>query len=166
MKKLLIAAVVLLLAPALTSAQVVLPEPIEGLLNPSVTGGISILMDAPPDGYKRVQPFLEASVPLLRLGDLPCSFGGLGLTAGALDPRLTDIVLGVSIPVMTCAKGRFVGKAGYAKIVTGTEKPDAGFLNVGFSLTTREEMAAKREIKAKKKSAKLLLAHPPGSLGT
>lgn len=162
MKKLILTVAVLLL-PSLALAQ--LPQPIEGLQNPSVIFGASYLKDDPGAGFQRVQPFVTAGIPLLRLGSIPCAVFGVGLTAGALDPALSEVELGVSLPLLTCAPrgGQFVIQVGYAKIATGVEKPDGYYAGIGFSLTSPATLRAKRIKKAEekaKKAAELLLTHP------
>jgi len=144
--------VLALAAPAFAQ----LPPVIEGLQNPSVTIGASMLKTDPGVGFQRYQPFVEASVPLLRIGNFPCALFGIGVTAEALDPALTDVNLGFSIPLVTCApkSGQFVVKAGYAKIATGVEKPDAYFVGVGFSLTSHTTLATKRAAKRAKQGGK------------
>ena len=164
MKKILIALAVLLL-PSLALAQ--LPEPFDPLQNPGFTAGVSVLRRAPGPGLQRVQPFIEASVPILKIGDFPCAFFGIGLTAEELDPALGDIQFGVSLPFVTCSvKGSgFIVRAGYAKIIAGAEeKPDAYFAGVGFSRTSPTAIAKKRAEREASKAARLLLTHPPGSV--
>jgi hypothetical protein len=165
MKKLILAVAVLLL-PSLASAQ--LPEPIEGLTNPLVVAGANYLNDKPVEG-SQVRFFLTANVAGVKpFSGVDLYFGGIGVDIRTL-PGLGDVAqangAGLSIPAVTYAfaGSQAVVQVGYSMAFDETAASGiyAGF---GFSLTSPTTMAQKRVEKAKKKAARLLLEHPPGSV--
>lgn len=135
----------------------------EGLTNPHFGVGASYLLGDQAEDTQRINLFLSATVPGIKIGSYPCYGGGVGLTGGGLDPSLSQISFGVAIPVLTCdlKGGQYGFQVGYARLLTGPEeKPDGVYLNATFSLTSPKEMEAKREAKRAKKRAQLMISHP------
>lgn len=171
MKTKILLLVALLALPSLASAQ--LPEPIEALTNPLFVAGVNRLSEAPVDGSSQVRFFMTANVAGVKpISGLPLYVGGIGVDIRTL-PGLGELAgangAGLSLPGLTYAfaQSQAVIQVGYSMALN--EAAASGmYAGFGFSLSSPAALKAKRIKKAEekaKKSALLLLSHPPGSGG-
>lgn len=139
-----------------------LPEPIEGFGNPAIVAGGSYLSEDPGPGVKRAGFFITANIPGIKIANLPVYVGGIGVTGGGLDPTLSEIQFGTSVPLLTwaVASKQFIVQVGYTKVLTGDVKPSGWYGGVGFSLTSPQRMSYKRAVKKAKKLGGPLPACP------
>lgn len=160
MKRLLIVTALLAL-PSMAAAQ--LPEPIEGLGNPLVVGGVNYLNEKPVDGSNQARFFLTANVAGIKpFKDVPLYFGGIGVDIRTI-PELGGIGesngSGLSIPGITWAIGgsQAVLQVGYS-LAFNEENASGVYAGFGFSLAPPQagpgSFKAKREAKAKAKKAR------------
>ena len=170
MKMKLIAVAALLALPSVAAAQ--LPEPIEGLLNPLVVAGANYLNEKPVDGSSQVRFFMTANVAGVKpISGVPLYVGGVGVDIRTL-PGFGEVAgakgAGLSLPGLTYAfaQSQAVVQVGYS--MAFDESAASGvYAGIGFSLSSPATLKAKRVKKAEekaKKSAELLLSHPPGSV--
>lgn len=157
-KLLLVIGLVALAAPSFAQ----LPPVVEGFGNPAIVAGGSYLSEDPGPGVKRANFFITANIPGLKIGNLPVYIGGIGVTGGGLDPALSSIDFGTSVPILTwaVASKQFVVQVGYTKILTGEVKPSGWYGGFGFSFTSPQKMAYKRALKKAKKLGTPLPACP------
>lgn len=74
-------------------------ETLQGLLDPHVVAGAAFNPDT-----KTVQPLLTANIVGVKLGEIPCYAGGVGVSLSTLVPGLEgSSIASASIPYLTCA---------------------------------------------------------------
>ena len=160
--KRLILIVALLALPGLASAQIFDP-------NLLFVVGAQYAKEAPAPDLNRVQVIFSANVPGLKVVELfgqPLYLAGVGFDLRTVDEALGSVEgFALTVPALTyhIKGGPVVVQVGFTKDLMGEDKTTGFYAGVGTGVTTPTEIAAKREAKAKKKSAELLLSHPPGS---